>query len=366
MNDFDDNIFSSPVSSKELEDGFRGLVDAKHGVEDRFQYSLRPGKIDEFIGQDRVRENLKIAIGAATQRGSTLDHILFYGPPGLGKTTFASIIAGERGVSMKTSSGPVLERPGDLAAVLSSLQENDVLFIDEIHRLPRIVEEVLYPAMEDFFIDIIIGQGPAARSVKLDLKPFTLVAATTRMGLISSPLRDRFGLVERVEYYTTSQMVEIVLRSAELLEVRIDKDGAREIAGRSRGTPRIANRLLRRSRDYAEQRADGLVSKEVADKALNLLDIDSSGLDIMDRAVLRTIIDKFDGGPVGVDTIAASLSEDRGSIEEVYEPYLLQRGFLQRTPRGRMATAKAWQYFGLEMPEIAQLQMKREPHEFES
>jgi len=322
-------------------------LDAGLKPEDQFQNSLRPSGLKEFIGQARVCESLDIAIGAAKDRDSTLDHIMFYGPPGLGKTTFASIIASEREVTLKSTSGPVLERPGDLAAVLSGLEKNDVLFIDEIHRLPRVVEEVLYPAMEDFFIDILVGQGPSARSVQLKLKPFTLVAATTRMGLISSPLRDRFGLVERVEYYSVVELIEIVLRSAQKLEIEISKSGASEIAARSRGTPRIANRLLKRARDYAEQRAQGVVDQETANEALNLLDIDSFGLDSMDRAILSTIIHKFEGGPVGVDTIAASLSEDKGSIEEVCEPFLLQKGFLKRTPRGRVATAKAWEYLGV-------------------
>jgi len=329
---------------------FNRLVTADKDAGDQFQTSLRPQNLNEFIGQRRVCDNLSIAVGAAKSRGDALDHILLYGPPGLGKTTFAGVIARERGVQMKATSGPVLERPGDLAAVLSSLELHDVLFIDEIHRLPRVVEEILYPAMEDFSIDIIIGQGPAARSVKLELQPFTLVGATTRVGLLSSPLRDRFGIVERMEYYNEEQLVDIVTRSAGLLSIEIDAEGASEIARRSRGTPRIANRLLRRARDYAEQKASGVIDLKAADAALRLLNIDSQGLDQMDRAVLKTIIENFAGGPVGVETIAASISEEKDAIEDVYEPYLMQKGLLQRTPRGRMATGKAYSYFGLEVP----------------
>lgn len=322
--------------------GLRGLVEPGAAEEDQFQHSLRPTGLDDYIGQEKVKDSLSIAIGAARGRGEPLDHVLLHGPPGLGKTSLARIIARELGVAFKATSGPVLEKPGDLAAILSSLNSHDVLFIDEIHRLNRVVEEILYPAMEDFQIDIIIGQGPAARSVKLDVKPFTLVSATTRTGLLTSPLRNRFGIIERMDFYTPAELKQIIIRSAGLLSIDIDEAGAAEIAQRSRGTPRIANRLLKRARDFAEQRAQGAITHGVADAALELLDVDPAGLDKMDRLLLQTIIEKFNGGPVGVETLAAALSEDRGTIEDVYEPYLLQQGYLQRTPRGREATTAAF------------------------
>lgn len=314
--------------------------------EDSFQNTLRPNLLEEYVGQKRIRENILIAIGAAKKREDILEHVLLHGPPGLGKTTLAAIIAKELGVSFKATSGPVLERPGDLAAILSGLNKGDVLFIDEIHRLGRVVEEILYPAMEDFQIDIIVGQGPAARSVKLDLEPFTLIAATTRSGLLSAPLRDRFGLIERMEFYNDHELSKIVSRSANILEIEIREDASIELAKRSRGTPRIANRLLKRARDYAQEKADSIVTTEVVDKSLSLLEIDTKGLDLMDRKILLTVIEKFDGGPVGVETLAASLAEDRNTIEDVYEPYLLQQGLIKRTPRGRQATRLAYEYLG--------------------
>ena len=326
--------------------GLRGIIEANHSEEDQFQTSLRPRLMAEYIGQERLRENLQIAIGAAKKRGESLDHVLLHGPPGLGKTTMAAVIATELGVSFKATSGPVLERPGDLAAILSSLNDSDVLFIDEIHRLNRVIEEILYPAMEDYEIDIIIGQGPAARSVKLPLKRFTLVGATTRTGLLTAPLRERFGIVERMEFYTDDELADVVRRSAAILRIPIDAGGAAQIARRSRGTPRIANRLLKRARDYAQERADSVITEPVADAALQLLDIDQQGLDRMDRLLLQTIVDKFSGGPVGVETLAAALNEEKDTIEDVYEPFLLQRGYLRRTPRGREATELAEQHLG--------------------
>ncbi|OPX19222.1 MAG: Holliday junction branch migration DNA helicase RuvB [Desulfobacca sp. 4484_104] len=307
---------------------------------------LRPRSLAEFVGQDEVKRNLEIAIAAAQGRGEALDHILLHGHPGLGKTTLAFIIAQELGVGIKTTSGPVIERAGDLAALLTNLQPGDVLFIDEVHRLPRVVEEILYPAMEDFKLDLIIGQGPGARAIRLELPRFTLVGATTRAGLLTPALRDRFGLMLRVEFYHPDHLEIITKRTAALLQVEIDPDGAREIAQRSRGTPRIANRLLKRVRDYAQVREDGRITRQVADAGLNLLEVDNQGFDRMDRKILLTIMEKFDGGPVGIDTLAAALCEERDTLEDVYEPFLIQCGFLNRTPRGRMATRLAFEYFG--------------------
>ncbi len=316
--------------------------------------SLRPVRFEDFVGQDRIKENLRVFIDAAKGRGEALDHVLFCGPPGLGKTTLAHIIAQELGVGIKSTSGPVLERAGDLAAILTNLHEHDVLFIDEIHRLNRVVEEILYPAMEDFQLDIIIGQGPGARSIKLDLPRFTLVGATTRTGLLTSPLRDRFGVIDRLNFYSTEELRTIVQRSASLLETKIEPSAAAEISRRSRGTPRIANRLLRRVRDFAQVQGDGIISAELVVSAMKRLDVDEQGFDEMDRRLLLLIIDKFEGGPVGLETLAAALSEEKDTIEDVYEPYLIQEGFLDRTPRGRQATRLSYEYFGRKKPSSVQ------------
>lgn len=318
--------------------------------EERFDRALRPVSLNDYIGQAAMREQMDIFIRAARARQEALDHILVFGPPGLGKTTLAHIIANEMEVDLKTTSGPVLEKAGDLAAIMTNLESGDVLFIDEIHRLSPVVEEILYPAMEDYQLDILIGEGPAARSIKLDLPPFTLVGATTRAGLLTSPLRDRFGIVQRLEFYSVEELALVVARSADILQIAVDDEGAREIARRSRGTPRIANRLLRRVRDYAEVKADGRISASVADKALNMLNVDRFGFDQMDRRLLMSIVEKFDGGPVGVDSLAAAVSEERDTIEDVLEPYLIQQGYLMRTPRGRMATRLTYEHFGLQVP----------------
>ncbi len=318
--------------------------------EEAIERALRPHNLDDYIGQTKAREQLEIFIAAARKRSEALDHTLLFGPPGLGKTTLAHIIAREMGVNLRQTSGPVLERPGDLAALLTNLEKNDVLFIDEIHRMSPIVEEILYPALEDYQIDIMIGEGPAARSVRLDLQPFTLVGATTRAGMLTNPLRDRFGIVARLEFYTPEELARIVTRSASLLNAMIVDQGALEIARRSRGTPRIANRLLRRVRDYAEVKGEGRITREIADAALKMLDVDPVGFDLMDRKLLEAVLFKFSGGPVGLDNLAAAIGEERDTIEDVLEPYLIQQGYLQRTPRGRIATPSAYQHFGVTAP----------------
>ena len=319
-------------------------------TEEAMERALRPKALTEYVGQAKAREQLEIFIGAAKQRGEALDHVLLFGPPGLGKTTLSHIIANELGVNMRQTSGPVLEKPKDLAAVLTNLEPNDVLFIDEIHRLSPVVEEILYTALEDYQIDIMIGEGPAARSIKLDLQPFTLVGATTRAGMLTNPLRDRFGIVARLEFYTPDELVKIVTRSAGLLKVPIDVEGATQLARRSRGTPRIANRLLRRVRDYAQVKGQGLITEDIANQALKMLDVDPQGFDVMDRKLLEAVVHRFDGGPVGLDNIAASIGEERDTIEDVIEPYLIQQGFLQRTPRGRVATLAAYRHLGVTAP----------------
>ena len=329
----------------------RLITTGRTDEEAQYEAGLRPRSLDDYIGQDRVRDNLEVSIAAARGRGEALDHVLLYGPPGLGKTTLAYVIGNEMGVPVRATAGPVIEKPGDLAAMLTNLQAREVLFIDEIHRMAPAIEEILYPALEDYELDIVIGQGPGARSVKVPLQPFTLIGATTRAGLLTSPLRARFGIVHRLDFYTDADVEEIVRRSARILGVEIDADAARELAKRSRGTPRIANRLLRRVRDYAQVRADGRITAEVAAAGLALLEVDDHGFDEVDRKLLRTIIDKFGGGPVGLNSIAAAISEEKDAIEDMYEPFLIQAGFLDRTPRGRMATARAYRYFGLTAPE---------------
>jgi Holliday junction DNA helicase RuvB len=334
------------------------IIEPEQNADDcRFDRSLRPVRFDDFVGQNKIKENLRVFIDAAKGRGEALDHVLFCGPPGLGKTTLAIIIAHELGVDIKATSGPVLERAGDLAAILTNLQERDVLFIDEIHRLNRVVEEILYPALEDFQLDIIIGQGPGARSIKLDLPHFTLIGATTRTGLLTSPLRDRFGVIDRLNFYDPKELSTIVQRSAGLLRVDIEPDAAFEIAGRSRGTPRIANRLLRRVRDFAQVQGDGMIDRKIVTGAMQRLEVDEKGLDNMDRRLLLTIIDKFEGGPVGLETLAAALNEEKDTIEDVYEPFLIQEGFLDRTPRGRQATRLAYEYLSKRKPALQQVKL---------
>lgn len=328
----------------------RLITPSRVDEEAQFEAGLRPRTLDDYIGQERVRENLVVSITAARQRGEALDHVLLYGPPGLGKTTLAYVIGNELGVPVRSTSGPVLEKPGDLAAMLTNLKEREVLFIDEIHRMPPVIEEILYPAMEDYELDIMIGQGPSARSVKVPVPRFTLIGSTTRAGLLTSPLRSRFGIVHRLDFYTPLDLQEIIRRSARILGVPIDEGASAEIARRSRGTPRVANRLLRRVRDFAQVRADGAIDMQVAEAALQLLEVDEHGFDEIDRRLLRTIIDKFSGGPVGLNTISAAISEEKDAIEDIYEPFLIQIGFLDRTPRGRVATARAYEYFGLRAP----------------
>ncbi|MBT8123770.1 MAG: Holliday junction branch migration DNA helicase RuvB [Gammaproteobacteria bacterium] len=339
-----------PNATNELEES--RIVDTRVEKDEAVvENAIRPSQLSEYIGQEKVREQMEIFISAAKQRQEALDHVLIFGPPGLGKTTLSHIVANEMQVNMRHTSGPVLERPGDLAAILTNLEPHDVLFVDEIHRLSPVVEEVLYPAMEDFQLDIVIGEGPAARSIKLDLPPFTLVGATTRAGLLTSPLRDRFGIVQRLEFYNTEELATIVRRSANILNVELNDDGASQIAKRSRGTPRIANRLLRRVRDYAQVKADGVVTSKIADAALDMLSVDEHGFDNMDRRLLLAVIEKFEGGPVGVDSLAAAIGEERGTIEDVIEPFLILKGFMMRTPRGRVATGHAYRHFGIKIPQ---------------
>ena len=334
------------------------VVEPKSTDEDLpIENSLRPQRLTEYVGQKAVKENLSVFIEAAKQRGEPLDHVLLHGYPGLGKTSLAIVVSNELGVNLRSTSGPVIERPGDLAAILTNLEQGDVLFIDEIHRLNHVVEEILYPAMEDFKLDIIIGQGPSARTIKLDLPPFTLVGATTRAGLLTPPLRDRFGVMLRLEFYEVEDLEIIVTRSARILGISIDDEGAKEIARRSRGTPRVANRLLRRVRDYAEVRADGKITMEVADYALKMLEVDHRGFDRMDRKILHTIIENYEGGPVGIDTLSAAVSEEKGTLEDVYEPYLIQQGFLNKTPRGRIATRLAYEHLGIAFRSNQQLRL---------